>query len=216
MEGRLAESQQPKMASAALRHPIRVRALEVMNVRREISATVFVNEGLGDDLEALKGRSYHQRISDVAYHLRELEKAGCCYLSREVQRRGGKEKRYRANAVAYFSDDEWSELERHERREITRVVSQSLIVQMEGAMLADTFDSRVDRWLVWEPLELDEEGWRQLNGGIAALHAKIGQIRREAKERIDAAGIAAETVNTTFGVVSFESPEHSSPDLPDE
>jgi hypothetical protein len=211
----LAESQQPKMASAALRHPIRVRALEVMNVRREVSATMFVNEGFSDDLETLKGRSPRQRIADVAYHLRALEKAGCCYLSREVKRRGGIEKLYRANAVAYFSDEEWAELKRYERREITRVVAQSLIVQMEGAMLADTFDSRVDRWLVWEPLQLDDVGWRQLNGAIAALHAGVGEIKREAKERI-AEGVAAETINTTFGVVSFESPEHSSPALPDD
>lgn len=195
------------MASAALRHPIRVRVLEVLNLRREVSATAFVNERLGNDLEALKGRTQHQRVNDVGYHLRELEKAGCCYISNEVPRRGAVEKFYRASAVAYFSDEEWAELDRRQRREISRVVAQSLIVQIEGAIMADTFDSRTDRWLVWEPLRLDEEGWRALGTAVAAFHAEVKGIRRDAEDRIDLEGDGASPIMTTFGVTAFESPD---------
>jgi hypothetical protein len=196
------------MASAALRHPIRVRVLEVLNVRREVSATAFVNERLGNDLEAFKGKTHHQRIADVSYHLRELEKAGCCYVSRKVPRRGAVEKFFRANAVAYFSDEDWAELDRHERREISRVVAQSLVVQIEGAILADTFDSRTDRWLAWEPMRLDEEGWRDLNAAVHALYAQVRQIRREAEDRVGREDDDAPPIMTTFGVVAFESPDH--------
>jgi hypothetical protein len=204
----LAQSEQAKMASAALRHPVRVRALEVMNVHEEVSATAFVNGGMGKDLDALKGRTHQQQIADVAYHLRELEKANCVHVSREEPRRGATEKFYRANAVAYFSDEAWAKLKLHSRREISRVVAQGFIVQIEGAIMAGTFDSRVDRWLLWEPFKLDEPGWRKMGIAIGALHAEVKQIHREAEDRIKAGGEDATWIKTTFGVTAFESPEH--------
>lgn len=201
----LAESEQSRMVSAALRHPIRVRALEAMQLRQEISATSFVSGGMGKDLEALRGRTPHQQISDVSYHLRALEKVNCVSLTREEKKRGGVEKFYRANAVAYFSDEEWATLPLPQRQEISRVVAQGFIVQVEGAILAGTFDSRTDRWLYWEPLALDDAGRQELSSAILSFHLEVAEIREEAARRL-AEEEAAEPIWTTFGVAAFESP----------
>jgi hypothetical protein len=128
-----------------------------------------------------------------------------------VPRRGASEKFYRAKAVAYFSDEEWAELELDERREISRVVAQSLVVQIEGAMMAGTFDSRTNRWLLWEPVLLDERGWSEMATAIAALHAEVKHIRLDAEERINAEDDAATTIRSTFGIALFESPEVPEP-----
>src|SRR6185312_11658223 len=117
------------MAAVALRHPIRVRALEAMHLHREISATMFVNEQMGKDLEALQGRPHQQQVSSVDYHLHALEKMNCIYRTRREKRRGGWENFYRSSAVAYFSDEEWAELSLGQRRAISRVVAQGFIVQ---------------------------------------------------------------------------------------
>ena len=193
------------MASAALRHPIRVRVLEAMHLHREISATSFVLEGMGKDLDVLRGRTPHQQISDVSYHLRELETFNCVTLTRKEKNRGGVEKFYRANAVAYFSDEEWAVLPLLQRQELSRVVAQGFIVQIEGAILAETFDSRTDRWLAWEPMKLDDSGWHELSSAILAFHNEVAEIREEAQRRLSD-DEEAEPIWTTFGVAAFESP----------
>jgi hypothetical protein len=203
-----------KMASAALRHPIRVRLLEVMALFGEISATMFIHEGWGRDIEALDGHSHQRQVSDVARHLRELEKADCVYETRKEPRRGRWEVFYRSNSVAYFSDDEWAAVPYAERKAISRVMSQGFIAQMEGAQLADTFDSRRDRWLLWEPYELDEQGWTELSAATADYYSKVRQIGEASKDRLAAAGDDARPIPTTVGVASFESPELSQPQKP--
>lgn len=215
------------MASAALRHPIRVRLLEAMHIYGEVSATRFVNEGWGKDLDALRGKPPLLQVSDVTYHLRELAKAKCVTVARVEPNRGGKEKFYVAKAVAYFSDEEWARLPLQRRREITRVVSQSLIVQIEGAILADTFDSQLNRWLLWEPMKLDEAGWSEMSAAILDFYGRVERIRDDAGERLEAVDNAepiagaekAKPIWTTFGVELFESPElpeRPKPDAPDD
>lgn len=198
------------MASAALRHPVRVRLLEALSLHPEVSATLFINEGWGRGLDALKGKSPALQVSDVSYHLRALERANCVTLTKEVPRRGASEKFFKAEAVAYFSDEEWAELPPHQRREISRVVAQSLIVQIEGAILADTFDSRLDRWLLWQPMKLDEVGWAAMSEAILDFYGRVEQIEQDSTERLEAEpgdGTGrAEPIWATFGVELFESP----------
>lgn len=203
----MAQSEQGRMASAALRHPVRVRALEAMNLGWELSATVFIQEGMHRDIEEMREKAYEEQREEVSYHLRALRKAGSTYVSRKVPRRGAKEVFYRAKAVAYFSDEEWADLPIEERRPITRVVAQGLIAQVEGGIIADTFDSRPDRWLLYEPLQLDERGWSDLRDTIAAMYEGVKVIKQESSERLDASPGDAAPIQTTFGVVSFESPD---------
>jgi hypothetical protein len=202
----LAQSEQGRMASAALRHPIRVRALEAMNLGWELSATVFIQEGMHRVIPEFRDKSYEEQIAEVSYHLRQLLKADSIYISRKEPRRGAKEVFYRANSVAYFSDEEWNDLRIDERRPITRVVTQGLIAQIEGAQIADTFDSRPDRWLLYEPLQLDEQGWTDLRIAIAGMYEDVKSIKREASERLAASPDEPAPIQTTFGVMSFESP----------
>ncbi len=213
------------MASAALRHPIRVRALEAMNYRgvgdlgREISATTFIHQGLGKEIAELKGKSQAKQVTDVSYHLKKLEEAGAIYETRAAPRRGGTERFYRANAIAYFSDEEWAATPLEQRREISRVVAQGLVVQIEGAIIADTFDARDDRWLLYEPMRLDTQGWEELRDSNAAHHAKVRRIKSEAERRIKSEseegiedeGTDADAIQTTFCLASFESPDPPGP-----
>jgi DNA-binding transcriptional ArsR family regulator len=199
--------QQGKMVSAALRHPIRVRVLEVLSVRDEISATGFIHSGLGKDIAELRGMEQQQQVTEVSYHLKALEKANALTQTREVKRRGGKEKFYSANAVAYFSDEEWAATSPERRSEISRVVAQGLVARIEGAMLAKTFDSRVNRWLFWDPKDLDEQGWSEMTTAFAAFHSESVHIEREAGKRLKDQGEDAEPIHTTVGLILFESPD---------
>jgi hypothetical protein len=186
---------------APLRHPLRVRILEVANCR-DISPIQFVNEGLQP--EGVEFKSQQNALSHVAYHFRELEKAGCIKQVDAHQRRGATEHVYRGTSTLYFSDEEFEKLSHEERRTLSRTSFQGLMARADSAMQANTFDARTDRWLAWVPLELDARGWAELTTAMAACFAEVQQIRQDARERL--AGSDEGVIPATFGMVGFESP----------
>lgn len=189
-------------ASAALRHPMRVRILEIVN-ERDMSPIQFVHQGLAPD-------KTQKSLSHVAYHFRELEKLGCIEVVGEIKRRGAMEHIFRGRARAFFSDEEWAELTPRERCLISRTMYQGLAARVEGAMLAHTFDTREDRHLSWIALKLDERGWTELMATLASTYGEVVQIHHDAMDRL--AGSGEPTVHATFGMLGFESP--APPPLP--
>jgi hypothetical protein len=125
----------------AVRHPIRVRILEVLN-EQDMSPTQFVKQGYAD---FYFGR--RPDVSHVAYHFRELAEFGCLE-GVEWQRSGGSVATvYRGVARAEFIGDEWASLSPDEQRAVSRAVAQGLIARIDGALSAQTFNSRDDRHL---------------------------------------------------------------------
>jgi hypothetical protein len=196
-------------ASEVLRHPIRVRILEALNVREMMSPAQFASENLGRGLPGLKKKSQQATLSHVSYHFRILAEAGSIEEVCRRQVRGAVEHFYRARSRAFFSDEDWAKLDEQERREISKVVLQSLIAQAEGAMLSETFDSRQDRWLAWIPLKLDEHGWSELHDSLERCYREVERIQDDAKGRLDRSG--EDSIAATFGVMGFESPPVTGP-----
>jgi hypothetical protein len=141
------------MASSALRHPMRVRILEVLN-ERDMSPVQFMHLGLAPETDTSQ-----KSLSHISYHFRQLAEFGCLEVVEHVPRRGATEHVYRGRARAFFSNEEWGELTEGERSLISRTMYQGLAARAEGAMMAHTFDSRVDRHLSWLAMEVDERGW---------------------------------------------------------
>lgn len=184
-----------------LRHPLRVRILEVAN-ERDLSPVQFVNEGLVP--EEAEYKSHQHALSHVAYHFRELEKADCVEIVDTIPRRGATEHIYRGKARVYFTDAEFAKLSRRERRQLSRTSFQGLIARVDGALRTDTFDARTDRHLTWVSMELDERGWDEMATSMAACFGEIERIRHDAQKRLGAADEAP--IPATFGMVGFESP----------
>jgi hypothetical protein len=185
----------------AVRHPIRVRILEVLN-ERDMSPTEFVRHGYAD---FYFGR--RPDVSHVAYHFRELADFGC--LEGVDRRRSGGSVAtiYRGVARAEFIGDEWTDLSAEEQRAMSRAVAQGLIARIDGAFTAGTFNSRDDRHLSWFAMELDERGWTEAGTVLAEAFASIGRIHGEARARLQdstEAGLIA-----TAGLLFFESPQIS-------
>lgn len=183
-------------ASAALRHPMRVRILEIVN-ERDMSPIQFLHQGLAPD-------KTQKSLSHVAYHFRELEKCGCLEIVDKVQRRGATEHVYRGRARAFFSDQEWAELTPRERCLISRTMYQGMAARVEGAMMAHTFDCRDDRHLTWIAMKVDERGWSELMTTLAGTYGDVVQIHHDATDRLAASG--DEAVHVTVGMLGFESP----------
>jgi hypothetical protein len=195
------DSGHEETSCAPLRHPLRVRILEVCNTR-DISPVAFVDEQLQPDGMSYKSRQH--ALSHVSYHFRQLEKAGCIEVVKTIQRRGATEHIYRGTVTVYFTDEEFERLPLEQRRTLSRTSFQGLVARTDSAMRARTFDRRTDRWLVWVPMELDERGWAEFTSTMAATYAKVEQIREDAKDRI--AGSGDTVIPATFGMLGFESP----------
>ncbi len=192
-----------KTRAEVLSHPLRVRMLEIAN-ERDISAIGFVRAGYASLL--LEHLDEKEAVSQVAYHFRRLEARGCVELADTHLRRGSVERVYRGTARAYFTDEEWAGLDRERRREITGIVLQGLMARAESAVLADTFDSREDRWLAWVQMDVDDQAWNELSSLCHEMMDKVEALRIASEKRLGKADESIETSPITWGMLGFESP----------
>jgi len=192
--------QQAETICAVLRHPLRVRILEVLNEGPR-SPSQFVEDGLvpKDQFE-----NYHQALSLASYHFRELEKEGCLEVVESIPRRGAIEHIYRGLARIYFTDAEFEKLPGTKRRRLSRISLQGLVARADQAIREDTFDARTDRHLTWMAMQLDERGWNEVISVLAATFGKLTQIRQDAGDRLAASG--EKVIPVTVGMLGFESP----------
>src|SRR5690349_21161299 len=144
MEGIKAKrKKQNETICTVLKHPLRVRILEVLNEGPR-SPSQFVEEGL---IPKQHFTTYQQALSLASYHFRELEKEGCLEVIESIPRRGAVEHVYRGLARVFLNDAEFEATSREDRRELSRISLQGLIARADRAIGEDTFDARVDRHL---------------------------------------------------------------------
>lgn len=191
--------------SEALRHPIRVRILEALNTHDVLSPVEFLHKGFALGVPGLEGKALDAQMSNVSYHFRVLTDMDCILLVATRPVRGTEEHFYRAKSRAYFTNEEWSALDREERAALSKTMFRGFLAQAEGALLYDTFDLRVDRSLAWIPFRVDERGWSEMVTSIASCFAEVEQIRRDAEKRLEGNPEATATP-VTFGIFGFESP----------
>jgi hypothetical protein len=196
---------------APLNHPLRVRILEVANTQG-ISPVQFATERM--EPQGVTFKNPQHALSHISYHFRELEKAGCIKIVATHQRRGATEHVYRGTATVYFTDAEFEKLPLEQRRTLSRTTFQGLIARVDGAMRAETFDGRTDRWLTWVPMELDDRGWAEFTAAMAGAFGEVEQIRHDARNRLAESGDKA--IPATFGMVGFESSPTNPPPLADD
>jgi hypothetical protein len=186
---------------APLRHPLRVRILEVANTR-DISPVAFVDEQLQPVGVAFQDRA--NALSHVSYHFRELEKAGCIEVVRTHQRRGATEHVYRGTVTVEYTSKEFAKMPVEHRKLLSRTSFQGLIARADSAMRSGTFDSRTDRHLVWMPMELDDRAWEEYTAALDACFAEVRRIHEDARDRL--AGSGDRVIPATYGALGFESP----------
>ena len=194
------EKKRTETICAVLKHPLRVRILEVLNEGPR-SPSQFVEEGL---IPREHYNNYQQALSLASYHFRELEKEGCLEVIESIPRRGAVEHVYRGMARIDFDAAEFEAMPQNTRRELSRISLQGLIARADRAIITETFDARPDRHLSWMPMQLDERGWEEVIDTLAATFGELIQIRHDAKDRLAASG--EEVVPATVALLGFQSP----------
>jgi DNA-binding transcriptional ArsR family regulator len=171
----------------ALSHPVRARALTVLNQRIASPSELAAEQD--------------EAVGYVAYHVRVLHELGMIELVKTRQVRGATQHFYRSTAQTYLDDDFWGKLSLDARTGISIASISTLNNAVRMALEAGTFDSRTDRHLSNVTLDLDERGWREANALLNSCLEGLMQIGAESEARD-----GKSTVRATFGLMGFESP----------
>jgi predicted ArsR family transcriptional regulator len=153
----------------ALAHPSRVHALQILNQRvaspKELAGEVGTSVG------------------KMAYHVRELDKAGYIELVRTEPRRGATEHFYRAVKRAVFSDEEWAQVPEPVRDRIVGWQLRQTGELLTAALQSGSFERRDNRHHSLYEAMVDEQGWDEAMSLLAETMDRLNEIQATSAER---------------------------------
>lgn len=176
----------------ALAHPMRIQILADLNKRVE-SPSGFA-------------KRFGEKLQNVSYHFRALQKFGCIEEVESRPVRGAVEHFYRATKRVLFDGKAWDELPQSIKAQAsTRAVS-DFLEAVRIAMLGETFDSSDERVAVWMQRRLDPQGWADAVAAHWVLIHKMEDVFKESAVRLAEGGEPEGGIVGTYGLFLFESP----------
>lgn len=175
----------------ALSHPLRAQILSLLNERT--ASPVELSKLLGE------------RLTNVSYHVRQLQKYGCIELVEERPVRGANEHFYCGVTRSFLSDDNWRQLSPDAQTGISIAGMKMINDRAREALDAETFDRRQDRHLSCTSMVVDEEGWKAVTGLLSHTLERLMEIQSQCAGRLAEDGQRG--VPATVSIIGFESPE---------
>jgi DNA-binding transcriptional ArsR family regulator len=172
----------------ALGHPLRVKILEVVQLR---------NASPSELTELLSAP-----LGNVAYHVRVLEKCGCIEQVATARRRGAVEHYFRARPRSYIGHQDWRKVPRSVRNEVSGASLEAFLDRVIDAMEAGTIDDREETTLSWTTMAVDELGWAEATEVLEEAIARLQVVHERSKARLEISGEEATPIVT--GVAAFE------------
>jgi hypothetical protein len=163
---------------------------------RDVSVPMFHAENGGDSIDGIRRR--FKMLERVGWLKQIDEKTG-------GKRRGAVELFYRATGPAIYSNESWAEVPDATKPTYSWTVFKTLAEKVKEAVLAGTFEARLDSHLSWSVLRLDQVGWENVVAQIDAMFALVTQEKDRAEDRLAASG--EEPIATTVALAAFESPK---------
>jgi DNA-binding transcriptional ArsR family regulator len=158
-----------KMAKA-MSHPIRVRALEILN-RRVASPSDIARE-------------LEMPVANVSYHVNTLRRLGCIEEVSTRAVRGAIEHMYRAVRRPFLYREDWEQLSPEERENVMAEFLGAAMSDLRGAMNDGDLELRTDRHLSFTRLRLDEQGWDRVTARLAEVLDEAMMLEAECATRI--------------------------------
>jgi DNA-binding transcriptional ArsR family regulator len=182
----------------ALGHPLRVKILEVVQLRKASPSE------LTELLQAPLG--------NVAYHVRVLEKCGCIEQVATARRRGAVEHYFRARPRSYIGHQDWRKVPKSLRDAVTGASLGTFFDKAADALEAGTMDARDDTTLNWMPMAVDEAGWAEVKAVFEAVTNRLEAIHELCRRRLEQN--KEESTALVVGMAAFEpAPEGFVPEV---
>jgi DNA-binding transcriptional ArsR family regulator len=173
----------------ALAHPIRVRALQLLEGRtltpKQIAAEL--------DLP----------LENVSYHVRTLAKFGLIKLERRrMGRRGAVEHLYRTASRPRITADTWEQLPEFVKEAMMGAIL-GQVVHLATAALSHEGFSRPDSHLSRRPVVVDEDGFSEISAILSKALDDVSAAEERATERLH--GADHDDIRATIVAMLFES-----------
>lgn len=173
----------------ALAHPLRAKVL------------TRLNQGVASPNEL--SRELDEPLGNVSYHVKALLELGCIELVDTAQRRGAIEHYYRALTRARIDDSAFKKLPESIRGELAAQVVNNAIADVTAAFEAGTITHRAETHHSWTPLQVDEQGWKDLQAELARALDRMLEIQAESAGRLE--GSDDGRIRATVVLLGYES-----------
>jgi DNA-binding transcriptional ArsR family regulator len=159
----------------ALAHPTRVQILSILN------------EGPSSPSKIAK-RLNGVSLNLTSHHIKVLRDLGCVELVKEVTHGGRTEHVYRATKRQHFTPAEWEEVEPHTRPPITVSILRLISEDVGKSLASGKFDELPDNHLSRSPLDVDQEGWREIVSILNRTLDEVLEVNVRSAERVRLSG----------------------------
>jgi DNA-binding transcriptional ArsR family regulator len=172
----------------AMSHPLRFRILMILS-EREASPNEIAEE-LGE------------RLNNVAYHVREMSKAGIIALVGTDKRRGGTIHIYKKVVESLLDTADAEALTSLERQVVSNEIIQKIVSDIAESVAAGKMDSHPARSLLRNLLTVDDEGMRKTGDLSLKFLADLEAVEVESLERLSESG--EQGMKITIAALVFE------------
>lgn len=160
----------------ALAHPTRVHILSILN------------EGPSSPSKIAK-RLNNVSLNLTSHHIKVLRELGCVELVKEVTHGGRTEHIYRATKRQHFKPEEWEKVDPHARPPITVSILRLISEDVGKSLASGRFDELPDNHLSRSPLDVDEEGWREV---VSILNRALDEVLEVTVRSVERARLSGE------------------------
>jgi DNA-binding transcriptional ArsR family regulator len=172
----------------ALGHRIRNEALSILAEGRR--STSELAKIMGEDVKL------------VGNHIRELYESGCIEDAGTVTRGNITERFYRTVILPYITDEAYRAMSMEERRDVNGVTVQSILAETLASYRAGKMETDDDLWLLWDALNLDSQGRREVAEEFADLYERLLDVKARAVTRMSESGETG--ITTIITATAFE------------
>jgi DNA-binding transcriptional ArsR family regulator len=171
----------------ALAHPLRVGIL------RQLEEGPSGPKRLADRLG--------EKLGNVSYHMKVLLKCDCIELVETIPRRGAVEHIYSLKPNGAIGSRTWKEVPSALRTRYAGTALADFTTRAVEALDAGTVESREGSGVTWLPLNVDEQGWKELERVIGNLEERFRAVADKSAKRMDS---PTDGVPVIVAVAAFE------------
>lgn len=190
-------SRQPVEAlTHSVNHWIRVEALTIFHEGEFSSGEVA--DMIGEDVKNVRG------------HIKDLYDSGCIEFAGYKMVGSVMRPVYRGIVRAVVSDETYRAMSIDDRHDLNGAVVQGLHVESVSSYRTGKMDADEDLCLLWQALNLDAQGKRELLGHLASSWEGATEISARAANRMARSGETG--TSTIVGLLGFERGREGRPD----
>lgn len=182
-EGREVDQQMVR----ALAHPLRVEILR--QLEEGPSGPKRLSDRMGE------------KLGNVSYHMKVLLKCDCIELVETIPQRGAVEHIYRLKAHGAIGSRAWKAVPPSLRTHYAGTALADFTNRAIEALDAGTVESREGSGVTWLPLNVDEQGWKELRRVLGNVEERFRAVADKSAERMDS---PREGIPVIVAVAAFE------------